>query len=110
MHLRQPRQRRQAYKSGTVFKVGPATVRYSIIGLVAVLSVFYLIQVAQGSDLGIELRDLRNQKDSLNKELSTIKINESRILSLQKLEESASLQGLVPVGSDVEVINLDEDE
>lgn len=107
MQLRQNRiTRRQAYKSGTVFRIGPTTARYAVLALLAVFSLFYLIQSAQGADAAIELRDLKTKKDTLDKELSTLKINDSRLRSLQNLEASAGSQGLVPIGSNTEVINL----
>ncbi|MEX0594632.1 MAG: hypothetical protein WD157_00845 [Patescibacteria group bacterium] len=90
MQLRQSQiQRRQAYKSGSVFRIGPTTARYAVLALLAVFSLFYLIQSAQGADSAIELRKLKNQKDTLDQELSTLKINDSRIRSLQNLESSA---------------------
>ena len=107
MHLRQAGvRRRQAYKSGSVFKVGPTTARYAVLALLAVFSLFYLIQSAQGADSAIELRKVKTEKDTLDKELSTLKINDSRIRSLQNLEASALKQGLIPVPSDIEVITL----
>ena len=104
MHLRQNRvQRRRAYKSGSVFKVGPTTARYAILAMLAVFSLLYLIQSAQGADSTIELRKLKTQKDTLDKELSTLKINDSRIRSLQNLEQSANEQGLVSISGEAEV-------
>jgi hypothetical protein len=109
MQLRNNRlQRRQAYKTGSVFRIGPTTARYAVLALLAVFSLFYLIQSAQGADLGIELREIKTEKDSLDKELSTLKIQDSRIRSLQNLEESADKEGLVPVGNDIEVITLQQ--
>jgi len=108
MQLRSQRlQRRQAYKTGRIFKIGPTTARYVVLSLLAVFSLFYLMQSAQGADSAIELRQIKTDKDSLDKELSTLKINDSRIRSLQNLEKSADQQGLVPTGSDTEVITLD---
>jgi hypothetical protein len=108
MYLRQQRlQRRQAYKTGRIFKIGPTTARYVVLSLLAVFSLFYLIQSAQGADSAIELRQIKTEKDSLDKELSTLKINDSRIRSLQNLEKSANQQGLVPTDSKTEVITLD---
>lgn len=107
MHLRRSTiQRRQAYKSGSVFRVGPTTARYAVLALLAVFSLFYLIQSAQGADLGIEFRKAKTEKGNEDKILSTLKINDFRIRSLKNLEESALEQGLVPISSDIEVITL----
>ena len=108
MYLRENRiGRRNAYKSGSLFRVGPTTARYMVLALLAVFSLFYLIQSAQGADAALELRQLKNEKESLDKELSTLKINDSRIRSLGTLEQSANSQGLVPVGSAVETITIE---
>lgn len=99
-------QRRQVYKSGGVFSIGPTAARYFILTLLAVFSLFYLIQSAQGSDGLIELRKLEDTKDSLTKEMTTLKVNDSRIRSLQNLQQSASAQGLVPVTGTTESITI----
>jgi hypothetical protein len=108
MPLRQQRLRRQqAYKSGSVFSVGPTTARYLILTLLAVFSLMYLIQSAQGSDSIIELRNLEQQKSELGKELTTLKVNDSRIRSLQNLQNSANEQGLVPIDGSAESITVE---
>jgi hypothetical protein len=98
--------RRQVYKSGGVFSIGPNAFRYFVLVLIAVFSLFYLIQSAQGSDYLIEIRRLEDTKDSLTKEMTTLKVNDSRIRSLQNLQQSASSQGLVPISGITESITV----
>jgi len=107
MQARQRPGRRQAYKTGGVFRIGPTTARYVVLSLLAVFSLFYLIQTAQGADSAIQLREIKTDKDGLDKELSTLKINASRIRSLQNLEESATQQGLVPIEDNAPVLNFE---
>lgn len=108
MHLRtrQTYGRRAAYKSGSVFSVGPTTVRYVILMLLAVFSVLFLIEAAQGSDGLIELRRLEDKKKDLNQELTTLQVNASRLQSVQSLMGSAATQGLVSVATSLETVTV----
>jgi len=65
--------------------------------LVAVFSLLYFFQSAQAGDKTIELRQLEQQQQSLDKELNTLQINASRLQSIKALNEAAASQGLVPV-------------
>ncbi len=98
--------RRQVYKTGSSFSIGPTTARYLILILLAVFSLMFLIESAQGSDSLIQLRNLNGQKDSINKDLQTLQVNASRLQSLQSLSTSAASQGLVPLDSSVDTITV----
>lgn len=107
MQLRQPiTHRRQVYKTGRAFSVGPTAARYLILMLLAVFSLLFLIEAAQGSDGLIELRGLEKNKEELNKELTTLQVNASRLQSLQTLRDSATAQGLVPVEGSLETVDI----
>lgn len=88
---------RRAYKTGRTFSVGPTTARYLILVLLAIFSLLYLIQAAQGSSSTIELQNLQKQKTGLDQQLTTLQVNSSRLQSVQTLNQSAAAQGLVPV-------------
>lgn len=88
---------RRAYKSGSVFSVGPTTARYLILVLLAVFSLLYLIQAAQGASTTINLQDLAKKKTGLDQEMTTLQVNASRLQSLDSLNQAASTQGLVPI-------------
>lgn len=98
--------RRQAYKSGSVFSVGPTTARYVVLILLAVFSLLFLIESAQGSNGLLQLRNLENQKTDLDKQMTTLQVNASRLQSLQNLSQSAASQGLVPVSSAADTITV----
>lgn len=91
--------RRQIYRTGSSFRLGPTAVRYLIMILVAVFSLLYFFQSAQAGDRTIELRRLEEEQQSLDKELNTLQMNASRLQSLKSLNEAATAQGLVPVGA-----------
>lgn len=103
---RNPVYRRNVYKTGGVFSVGPTTVRYLVLLLLAIFSLLYLVQSAQGADKTIELRNLTDKQAGLDQELTTLEINASRWQSLQNLSGSAANQGLVPIGSNPESITV----
>jgi hypothetical protein len=99
-------QRRQAYKTGRVFSVGPLAMRYLTLAALSIFSLFFLIQSAQGQDKLIEIRKLEESKGALEKELVTLQVNDSRIRSLQSLQKSADKQGLVPIEGATESLEL----
>ncbi len=98
--------RRQVYKTGSTFSIGPTTARYLILILLAIFSLMFLIESAQGSESVIQLRNLQSQKEDLNKELTTLQVNASRLQSLQSLSTSSASQGLVPLDSSVETLTV----
>jgi hypothetical protein len=101
-----PQARRTVYKTGTRFNVGPTAARYLVLLVLAGFSLFYLIQSAQGSDRLIEIRNLERSKGALEKELTSLEVNATRLQSLQSLNQAATTNGLVPVGSAVETLTL----
>ncbi len=98
--------RRTVYKSGSVFSVGPAASRYIVLMVLAVLSLLYLVQSAQGSDKAIELRNTQKSMTEAERVFDTLVIQERRTRSLQTLSESARDQGLVPIGSAPPVLEV----
>lgn len=99
-------QRRTVYKSGTVFSVGPTATRYLVLFVLAILSLLYLVQSAQGSDRAIELRDTQKAVTEAERVFDTLVIQERRTRSLQTLSESAAQQGLVPISGSQEVLEV----
>lgn len=99
-------QRKQVYKTGSVFSVGPNAARYVVLLLLAVLSLLYLVQSAQGSDSAIKLRDAQKQSTEADKVFDTLVVQERRTRSLQTLSDTATKQGLVPIGETPETLNV----
>ncbi len=107
MQLRQNRTyRRQIVKPGRFFSVGPTTARYLILMLLAVFSLLFLIESAQGSDGLITLRNLEDQKSAAKQELTTLQVNAGRLQSLPTLSQTAKDQGFVPIESNPETITV----
>ncbi len=100
MQLRQSRiYRRQIYKTGSIFSVGPTTARYLILLLLGVFSLLFLVQATQGAQSSANIRAEDKLQDDQGKELTTLEIQSSRLQSLQNLNQFAQDQALVPVGT-----------
>jgi|GEM_PF-1247165 len=107
MNLRRTRvYRKQVIKTKPLFSVGPTTARYLVLLLLAVFSLLYLVQSAQGSDRALQLRQEEEKQSELRQELTTLEVQSSRLQSLQNLNQSAATQGLVPVTESPETITI----
>ena len=100
MHLRQNRvYRRQVYKTGSIFSVGPTTARYLVLLLLGVFSLLFLVQATQGAQTSVDIRNQDKLQSDQSKEMTTLEVQSSRLQSLQNLNQFAQSQGLVPVGA-----------
>ncbi len=98
--------RRSVYKSGTLFSIGPNTARYLVLVVLAVLSLLYLVQSAQGSDTAIHTRDTQRKISDVDRAFDTLVVQERRTRSLQNLSDAASKEGLTPIGSNLETLTV----
>jgi hypothetical protein len=99
-------QRRRVYKSGTLFSIGPSAARYLVLVVLAVLSLLYLVQSAQGSDTAIQLRDTQRKISETDRAFDTLVVQERRTRSLQNLSDTAAKEGLTPIGSSLETLTV----
>ena len=86
--------------------IGPTTARYLILVLLAIFSLLYLIQAAQGANSTINLQGLQKQKTSQDQEMTTLQVNASRLQSVDSLNQVASQQGLVPIENNPQTITV----
>lgn len=107
MNLRKTRTyRKRVVKSGTIMSVGPTATRYLILLLLAIFSLLYLVQSAQGSDRAVDLRKEEEKKSQLQQELTSLEVQSSRLQSLQNLSQSAGTLGLIPVTETPETLTI----
>lgn len=100
MPLRQTRlYRKQVYKTGTIFSIGPTAARYLILLLLGVFSLLFLVQSTQGAQVSVDIRNEDSKQADQRQELSTLEINATRIQSLPNLNQAAAANGLVPIGN-----------
>lgn len=100
--------RRQILRTSRSVRIGPAVTKVLTLVLLAVFTIFYLLQSAYSSNSIIQLRELEQERSDLNKEISTLEINVNRLQSLQKLSDSAKELGLVPAEGPATIITLPE--
>jgi len=80
------------------------TARYLMLLLLAVFSLLFLVQTAEGSDKALQLRQEEAKQQQLRQELTTLEVQSSRLQSLQNLSQSPAAQGMIPIGEEVPVI------
>ncbi|MCD6422051.1 hypothetical protein J7L13_01725 [bacterium] len=68
-----------------------------MISVIAVLSVFYLIQSNVSASKTFLVRELEGKKEDLEAQNERLRYEAERLKSLQQIEEEAEKQGMVPV-------------
>lgn len=91
--------RRQVYKTGSIFRVGPTTARYLILLLLGVFSLLFLVQSTQGAQTSADIRSQDGLQASQRQEMATLEVQKSRLDSLPVLNQTAQNEGLVPIGN-----------
>jgi len=100
MKLQQNRiYRKQIYKTGSIFGIGPTTARYLVLLLLGVFSLLFLVQATQGAKTSVDIRSEDKKIEDQSKILTTLEIQSGRLQSLQHLSQFAESQGLVPIGT-----------
>ncbi|MEK7170783.1 MAG: hypothetical protein AAB774_00550 [Patescibacteria group bacterium] len=107
MHLQRNRiYRKQVYKTGSIFSVGPTTARYLVLLLLGVFSLLFLVQSTQGAQTSVELNKQETLNQDQQQELTTLEVQSSRLKSLQNLNQAALTQGLVPIGNPEPIVTV----
>jgi len=96
---RQRQYRRQLYKTGTIFSIGPTAVRYLVLLLLGVFSMLFLVQSTEGAQISTDISNQDSLQTSQRQELTTLTIQQSRLQSLQAANQAAATAGDVPIGN-----------
>jgi len=70
------------------FSVGPKASRFIAIVVFTALGIIYLTQSTQGADRSYKVRDLSSEKTQLLEQRDRLKIEESRLESLNEIDKS----------------------
>lgn len=97
MHLGSNNYKRKVYKTGRVYGVGPLAVRYLVIILIAIFSLFYLTQQTEGASKRVEARGQDKTINNLNQDYSALEVNASRAQALSNLNTYVGGTKLAPV-------------
>lgn len=87
------------YRKRTVakeIKVGPVSLKFITIALVAVAALFYLAQSTQGSSQKYQIMQLSDSKNELVAQGKDLEVEAARLKSLNEIKKSSQNTGLVP--------------
>jgi hypothetical protein len=72
--------------------IGPKAARFIAVIIFSSLGLLYLTQSTQGADRSYKLRDLSDQKTQLTEQKDRLKIEESRLESLNEIDKNLSAE------------------
>ncbi len=78
-------------------KIGPISLKFITIALLAVAALFYLTQSAQSSTFKYQIMELEDQKSNVQADISQLEVESARLKSLNEIKNSSQVMGLVPV-------------
>ncbi len=79
------------------FKVGPNSVKFITIALIAIAALFYLSQSAQGSSQKYQIMQLTQQRQDLEARTKDLEVEAARLKSLDEIKKSTQANSLVPI-------------
>lgn len=77
------------------FMLGPVSLQFLTIALIALCSLFYLTQNSRVASKGYELQQLQDIKDELVEQSSSLRLEAARLQSIQSLKDSAATKDMV---------------
>lgn len=79
----------------TDFKIGPVSLKFVTIALLAIAALFYLAQSTQGSTFKFKIMQLEDQKTKIQTDVKQLEVESARLKSLNELKTSAENLNLV---------------
>jgi len=73
---------------GRRFSIGPKAARFIAVIIFGSLGLLYLTQSTQGADRSYKIRELTSEKSQLSEERDRLKIEESRLESLNEIDKA----------------------
>lgn len=70
-------------------KIGPLSIQFVVIIILAALALLYLAQSTQGATKNYQIRELEDQKTKLNSEIDRLDIESVRLKSLNEIKNKA---------------------
>jgi hypothetical protein len=78
------------------FRIGPVTLQYLTVALIAAASLFYLTQNGRVANKGYQINELNQKKAELQAENDRLKVEAARLMSLKSLKEDSKIKEMVP--------------
>ncbi len=81
---------------GTSFKIGPISLKFITIVLLAIAALFYLAQSTQASTFKYKIMELEEQKNKTQTDVRQLEVESARLKSLSEIQNSAKNLNLEP--------------
>ena len=88
------------YRKKTInsdFKIGPITLRFITLALLAIVALFYLAQSTQGSTFKYKIMQLEDQQSKVQTDVKQLEVESARLKSLSEIQNSAQNLNLEPI-------------
>ncbi len=90
------RRNQNLYRSQAELKLGPISSGFVIVAIIAVLALLYLNAITKTSVFGYQLTQLQTQQQAAVSANQELEVQAARLTSIQNLQSSKAVQGLVP--------------
>jgi len=78
------------------FKIGPVSLKFITIALLAIAALFYLAQSAQSSTFKYKIMELEDQKAKIQTDVQQLEIESARLKSLNEIKNGIAGMNLEP--------------
>ena len=79
-------------------KIGPVSLKFITIALIAVGALFYLAQSTQAASSKYQIMQLNDNKTEVEAQSKDLEVQAARLKSLNEIKTTSDSMGLVPVG------------
>ena len=79
------------------FRIGPISLRFITLALLAIAALFYLSQSTQASTFKYKIMDLEDQKKKAQTDVNQLELESARLKSLNEIKNSAQSFNLEPI-------------
>jgi len=91
----------EGYRKRTIaqeVKIGPLTIKFATIALLAIAALFYIAMSTQGSAQKYQLMQISETKKDLETKANDLEVEAARLKSINEIKKTAEAQNLEPVG------------
>jgi len=88
---------RRSSTLNTKFKIGPTSIKFVTVVIIALVTLFYLAQVQLEGSKRHEVSDLKNQAEDLQKETKRLETEVVTMQSIQSIKKEAESLNMIPV-------------
>ncbi len=79
---------------GQELKIGPLSIQFIVIIILAAMALLYLAQSTQGATKNYKLQELKDQKEKLEADTARMEVEAARLKSLNEVQKNSESLGL----------------